>query len=307
MFQLIRFVAVWARIRSMAGPYSAVRAAPTQTINEPCRCMPGQRARTAASLGTRPVEFGLHEPGSAQARGDELCSPQVVGPGRFCVVGVGGDPSRGGCGNVRCKEAKEVSGMGLFGGKRSRGDRVAEAGEAFAAGQREFAAERFGAAVPHFRTAASLTPDSPNSQFMLGVSLFQAGKLKQALEPLRRCIALKSDHDDAHFILGVALGRMDRFGEAETHLARAAWLGNGQARERLPKVGADYCRRCGASVQVASGDGEGADVRVLTLDIGIRCTDCHTVLCTGCAGIGPGVQTPRSCPDCGGRLRPLTR
>lgn len=198
--------------------------------------------------------------------------------------------------------------MGLFRNRRSRRDcdRVAEAGDAFVAGQREFAAGRFDAAVSLFRTAASLTPESPNSQFMLGAALLKIGKPKAALEPLRRCIALQPDHDDAHLTLAVALGRMERFEQAETHLARSASLGNRQARERLLRVGADYCRRCARSVRIASGEGDGANIRFLTMDIGLRCTDCGTVLCTACAGIGPGVQAPRPCPDCDGRLRPLT-
>jgi tetratricopeptide (TPR) repeat protein len=200
--------------------------------------------------------------------------------------------------------------MELFNRHRDRGgagvDRVAEAKEAFARGQREFAAEHFDTAASIFRTVVALTPDSPNSQFMLGVSLFKAEDLEAALEPLRRCIALRPEHDDAHFILGVALGRMDKFKEAETHLARAASLGNQQAQERLPRVGADYCRRCARAVQI-SGNVEDADIIFLTPDDGLSCADCHTVLCTACAGMGPGPQPRPGCPDCGGRLRLLTR
>jgi tetratricopeptide (TPR) repeat protein len=200
----------------------------------------------------------------------------------------------------------------MFGRRRRRdggtqGDRDATAKKAFERGQREFAAGRYAAAAAIFREVVALTPDSPNSQFLLGASLVKTGDSQGAVDPLRECLAMRPDHAAAHFVLGVSLGRLDRFDEAEEHVAKAAWLGDRQALDRLPTIGADYCRTCGRAARFGQIDNPDADIIVGAFGGGWTCADCHTVLCGTCVSGGQGRLFVRACPDCGGRLRVLTK
>jgi Flp pilus assembly protein TadD len=179
--------------------------------------------------------------------------------------------------------------------------------EAFERGHREFAAGRYAAAAAVFREVVAMTPDSPNSQFLLGASLFNLGDSRGAVDPLRACLAMRPDHAEAHFALGMSLGRLDQFGDAAEHVAKAASLGDRQALDMLPNIGADYCRTCGRAARFSKMDNPDADIIVSSPGFGWTCADCHTVLCDTCLTGGQEGLFIRACPDCRGRLRVLTK
>lgn len=198
--------------------------------------------------------------------------------------------------------------MGLFSRRRAAADDGGEAAarKTFERGQREFAAGRFDAAAAIFREVVAVTPDSPNSQFLLGASLFKAGDVSAAIEPLRRCVAMRPDHAEAHLVLGMSLGRLDQFDEADEHLARAAFLGDEQARTILPTVGAQYCRACGGVARFADAEPT-ADIVVAGPGLGLTCDGCHTVLCGTCVSGNESGPMRLVCPECDGKLRVLTQ
>ncbi|TDD84415.1 tetratricopeptide repeat protein [Actinomadura rubrisoli] len=201
--------------------------------------------------------------------------------------------------------------FGRFGrrGGGARGeDRDAAAEKAFERGQREFAAGRYAAAAAVFREVVALTPDSPNSQFLLGASLFNSGDSRGAVDPLRACLAMRPDHAEAHFALGMSLGRQHQIDDAVEHIAKGASLGDRKALDMLPKLGADYCRTCSGAARFGQIDNPDADIIVGTHDgFGWTCADCRTVLCGTCVSGGHARSFVLVCPSCGGRLRPLTR
>lgn len=171
-------------------------------------------------------------------------------------------------------------------------------------GQRELSEDRFEAAAKTLSEVVALTPDSANSQYLLGVAFFKSGDASAAIEPLRRCVAIRDEHAEAHLLLGVSLGRAEQFDEAEVHLAKAASLGDQQARERLRGLASDFCRECAGPAHLFSGDADDAeaDVYVITERAGMVCTACRTVRCASCmSGGGLGVATGLECPDCGGQ------
>lgn len=114
------------------------------------------------------------------------------------------------------------------------------------------------------------------------------------------------DHAEAHFALGMSLGRLDQFDDAAEHVAKAASLGDRQALDMLPNIGADDCRTCSRAVRFSQIDNPDADITVGTHGIGWTCADCRTVLCGICVSGGQAGPFVRACPDCGGRLRILT-
>ncbi|GAA4704453.1 Tetratricopeptide repeat-containing protein [Promicromonospora umidemergens] len=197
----------------------------------------------------------------------------------------------------------------MFGRRRgiTGRDSDAAAKKAFERGQREFAVGRWAAAAREFRTAVALAPDSPNSHFLLGASLFNSGDSRGAVEPLRACLAMRPDHADAHFALGVALGRLDQLDDAADHIAKAASLGDRQALDMLPNIGADYCRRCGRAARFGQINNPDADIFVGSIGIGWACTGCRTILCGTCVSGGQAESWVLACPSCGGRLSVLTR
>lgn len=195
--------------------------------------------------------------------------------------------------------------MGLFSRGHDRQDRNLAAGgaeQAFERGRQEFAAGRFDAAARYFAVAVTVTPDSPKTQFLLGASLFNAGDSKAAIDPLSQCIAMLPEHAEAHFALGMALGRVDKLDEGLEHIAKAASLGDEKAREMMPRLGADYCRKCAKPADFGSVKTD-ADVIIVGPRIGMICADCHIVLCGPCARRDQRLD----CPDCGGSLQVLTR
>lgn len=203
--------------------------------------------------------------------------------------------------------------MRFFGRRREPAERSWESRDAlakkgFARAKQEFAAGRFDTAAAIFREVVALTPDSPNSQFLLGASLMKAGDPGAAVGPLRRCVAMRPEHAEGLFLLGVSLGRLDKFDEAAEHVAKAAALGDEQALARLPMIGIDYCRHCARPAEFRTGLSD-TDIVIVDIKAGWTCAGCRTVLCGTCAGgatgASPGVKIP-VCPDCGGRLRVLT-
>ncbi|GGT84229.1 tetratricopeptide repeat protein [Streptomyces coeruleorubidus] len=199
--------------------------------------------------------------------------------------------------------------FGRFGrrGAGGQGDRDAAAEKAFERGQREFSAGRYAAAASVFREVVTLAPDSPNSQFLLGASLFNSGDSRGAVDPLRACLAMRPDHAAAHFALGMSLGRLDEFDDAAEHIAKAASLGDRQALDMLPNIGADYCRTCGRAARFGQIDDQDADIVIGTIGGGWTCADCRTVLCGPCISGGRAGPFVRACPDCGGRMLVLTK
>jgi Flp pilus assembly protein TadD len=162
-------------------------------------------------------------------------------------------------------------------------------------------------AIILLRKAIELVPDAPNSHFLLGLALYQTGDSGSAIGPLRECVAMLPNHDDAHLVLSGALGRLEEFDLAEEHCAKAASLGNEQARTRLRSLGADYCRRCGGPARFGKELEPRPDILFFTVRNGMTCKDCHTILCGHCASGGQLgiVRTP--CPKCGQPMQPLTR
>jgi len=197
----------------------------------------------------------------------------------------------------------------MFGrrGGRAGGDRDAAAKKAFERGQRDFTAGRYAAAAAVFREVVALAPDSPNSQFLLGASLFNSGDSQGAVGPLRACLAMRPGHAEAHFALGMSLGRLDEFDDAAEHIAKAASLGDRQALDMLPDIGADYCRTCGRAARFGQVDNPDATIIIGIQGIGWTCADCHTILCGTCVSGGQGGLFSRACPNCGGRLEVLTK
>jgi hypothetical protein len=127
------------------------------------------------------------------------------------------------------------------------------------------------------------------------------------VDPLRASLAIQPDHAEAHLALGVSLGRLDQFDEAAEHIAMAASLGDRQALDRLPKIGADYCRTCGGAARFGQIDNSDADIIVGTGRTGWYCMECETILCGTCVSGGQQGLLMLACPDCGGGLRVLTR
>ncbi|MFI6344346.1 tetratricopeptide repeat protein [Streptomyces sp. NPDC050560] len=219
--------------------------------------------------------------------------------------------------------------MGLFGRKRPSSRSAGQGGDAMAVrtfdrAKREFLAGRFEAAAALFREVVALAPDSPNSQYLLGASLFKAGDSGAAAAPLRRSVEMRPEHAEARLVLGMSLGRLGEFAEAEVHMAKAASLGDRQARGLLPGIGIDYCRACGGPAHFRAGDnGDGGDgeggegvggeggggpaIIVTDINAGMRCARCHTVRCGPCATGGRLGPMILDCPDCGGPLEVLTR
>lgn len=170
-----------------------------------------------------------------------------------------------------------------------------------------FDREDYRQAAAEFRRAAELTPDSVDSHCLLGASLVQLGDNDGAIAPLRTCLELAPDHDVANYVLGVALGRLDRFDECGTYLVKAAQLGNEPARELLPQIGVDYCRKCGRPVR-KSGPVE-ADIVLRSPPFGAKCPGCGIVICWGCflangAMSQAWTQLP-PCPNCGTPVLPF--
>jgi hypothetical protein len=102
----------------------------------------------------------------------------------------------------------------------------------------------------------------------------------------------------------VALVRVDDVDLGVDHIAKAASLGDQQALEMLPEVGADFCRKCARPAYFGRGNAD-ADIVVTTPGIGMSCLDCQIVLCGTCATGGRFGPMRPACPGCGGLLRGL--
>jgi tetratricopeptide (TPR) repeat protein len=150
--------------------------------------------------------------------------------------------------------------------------------EFFEEGKREFSLGRYRQAAAAFESSIRLAPDVPNSHFLLGASRLNAGDIADALVPLAQCVYLESGHASARNGLGVTLRWLGRTEEATVHLARAAYLGNPQARATLTEMGAGYCGRCGGPLPGA-GDSTGAAPPAGN--------------CPRCAGVPPATSSPR--------------
>ena len=177
-----------------------------------------------------------------------------------------------------------------------------EAERYFNAGARYVSMGDWARAKMALEKAVELAPTSSNSLFLLGLSLLKLGDTHGAVEPLSRCVELNPKHADGHNALGMALGRLERYDEADRHVAIAAFLGHPQAPQTLATMDMDFCRQCAAPVKY--GRDPGADiVFVGDPNIGWRCSACDTVFCSQCmekAGM-LNVPSPR-CPRCNGRI-----
>jgi len=129
--------------------------------------------------------------------------------------------------------------------------------EFFEEGQREFSLGRYRQAAAAFESSIRLAPEVPNSHFLLGASRLNAGDIADTLVPLAQCVYLEPGHADARNGLGMTLRWLGRTEEATVHLARAAYLGNPQARATLTEMEVGYCSRCGGPLPRA-GDSTGA-------------------------------------------------
>lgn len=148
----------------------------------------------------------------------------------------------------------------------------------FEEGKREFSLGRYRQAAAAFESSIRLAPEVPNSHFLLGASRLNAGDIADTLVPLAQCVYLEPGHADARNGLGMTLRWLGRTEEATVHLARAAYLGNPQARATLTEMEVGYCSRCGGPLPRA-GDSTGAVPPAGN--------------CPRCAGVPPATSSPR--------------
>lgn len=197
--------------------------------------------------------------------------------------------------------------MGLFdrlrGRKNDAGNLVAE--RLFERGKNAFGRGDYRRAADAFASSIRLEPDVPNSHFLLGACLLRLGETAIAVKPLSQCLDLDPDHAEARNALGMALGRLGRHEEADSHLAKAAYLGHVQAPGTLAKMGMDFCRTCAAPVYSTAESN--ADVVIVSPEIGWKCAACRTVSCGRCLTEDDTSTVGPRCPHCSGPLVRLTK
>jgi tetratricopeptide (TPR) repeat protein len=79
-------------------------------------------------------------------------------------------------------------------------------------------------AIPYYRVAVALRPDSPGARLDLGNALAATDRFDEALAAYRQAVRLKQDYAEAHCNLGIALQHKGRLDEAITAYHQALAL-----------------------------------------------------------------------------------
>lgn len=126
---------------------------------------------------------------------------------------------------------------------------------------------KYAEATEVFEVVVEHADTDVNAQNLLAVSRFNAGDVAGALTPAALAVYLWPSHATARTVLGLALEHVGRDGDALRQLARAARLGDDQARHALADRGKGHCGRCGGVTDAAG--------------------------CARCAGTPPTTSSPR--------------
>jgi protein O-GlcNAc transferase len=84
--------------------------------------------------------------------------------------------------------------------------------------------DRLPQAIAQFRRATELDPQSADSYYTLGVTLWQQGQFDEAAECLRNAIRVKPDYTEAYYTLGSVLKQQGKLPEAAAALREAIRL-----------------------------------------------------------------------------------
>ncbi|MBE1488227.1 tetratricopeptide repeat protein [Plantactinospora soyae] len=76
-----------------------------------------------------------------------------------------------------------------------------------------------------------------SARLLCGTSLVRAGRPAEAIDPLQEGLRLDPEWPDGHRVLAFVLGRVERFDEANIHIAQAARLGHPQAVATMKELG----------------------------------------------------------------------
>src|SRR5215471_2196034 len=127
---------------------------------------------------------------------------------------------------------------------------IGDAEEFFEMGKKLFWEQKdYPRAARAFEAAVRLWPYDSNCHFLLGVSRVESDDIGGALLPLARCVYLEPEHRDGRNALGTVLQWLGWGDDGLIQLARAAYLGNPQARDTLAAAGMDFCQKCAGPVR----------------------------------------------------------
>jgi tetratricopeptide (TPR) repeat protein len=152
--------------------------------------------------------------------------------------------------------------------------------------------------------------DNAHCQRKLGASYYRQGNNNKAEEHFMNALNMNPKDCEAHFNLGILLGKNGSFSEANSHIAKAAILGLGQALNMMLGLsengGAVTCDLCAGSASIPKNVNTDADIRWVGPNIAFYCPLCISVICSECGRKSSQVTMNPVCSTCGTKLKLLS-
>jgi len=150
-------------------------------------------------------------------------------------------------------------------------------------------------AAKEFKRAIKHAPDFWLLHMNLGCAYYKCGDLKNACTALARAVELHPESKDAQYNLGLVLGRLERYDEADKHMAKAAYMGSEEAKEVLAKMSMATCKGCGEPVENVHVPDTPI---VFAAEVPWKCGSCG-VFCAKCVDKSQkGLVLGALCPKC---------
>lgn len=112
--------------------------------------------------------------------------------------------------------------VALIGPSSAVGQQVERDAElAYAKGIVAYGERNYVEALDYFRQAVALTPDNPDAQFYLGLSLTRVGEFEAAIAALQQALQLDPSKRYVHYHLGLAYFHAGRYQDALPHFEQA--------------------------------------------------------------------------------------